>query len=206
MKARLGKSAGGAICLALLAACPAFAQTPPPTRADFSAEPASDDARRLADWVVASGDSQGLPFLIVDKIDARVFAFEPQGSIRGAAPALLGLAKGDVSPPGIGTRKLSQIAPAERITPSGRFEAGLGRNLGGKEILWIDYDAAISLHPVVDGTPAERRAQRLASRTALDNRISYGCINVPARFYAEVVQPLFEPANGIVYILPELKP
>ena len=197
----------GAFCLALLAAWPAFAQAPPPTaKADFSGETASAGVRRMADWVVASGDSQGLPFLIVDKADARVFAFDGRGVIQGAVPALLGMAKGDVSPPGIGTRKLAQIGPADRITPSGRFEAGLGRNIGAKDILWIDYESALSLHAVVPGTRAERRAQRLATPTAVDNRISYGCVNVPAHFFEGVVEPLFRPAAGIVYILPEIEP
>ena len=38
-----------------------------------------------------------------------------------------------------------------------------------------------------------------------DNRISYGCINVPANFYDTVVRPAFTGANGIVYILPEVR-
>jgi hypothetical protein len=40
----------------------------------------------------------------------------------------------------------------------------------------------------------------------LDNRISYGCINVPAKFYDAVVVPAFTGTVGIVYILPETKP
>ena len=190
-----------AVLLALLAAAPAAAE---PTRAGFAAEPASADARRLADWVVRSGDAHGRPFILVDKIGARVFAFDAAGQIRGAAPVLLGLARGDVSPPGIGSRKLSTITPAERITPAGRFEAGFGRNLTGKDILWVDYDAAISLHRVVTAKAAEKRLQRLATASIDDNRISYGCINVPVAFYEGVVRPLFLPASGIVYILPDI--
>ncbi|RZJ44066.1 MAG: L,D-transpeptidase, partial [Brevundimonas sp.] len=38
-----------------------------------------------------------------------------------------------------------------------------------------------------------------------DNRISYGCINVPAPFYATVIRPLFESGEGIVYVLPETR-
>jgi len=68
----------------------------------------------------------------------------------------------------------------------------------------VDYAAAISLHRVVTTNPKERRAQRLASPSALDNRISYGCINVPAPFYDTVVRPAFTGTSGIVYILPEV--
>ncbi len=84
--------------------------------------------------------------------------------------------------------------------------ASLDRNLRGKEILWVDYDSAVSMHPVITSKPAERRAQRLATPTPLDNRISYGCINVPAKFFENVVRPAFAGTNGIVYVLPESRP
>ncbi len=73
-------------------------------------------------------------------------------------------------------------------------------------MLWVDYAAAISLHRVVTSNPKERRLQRLASATPLDNRISYGCINVPAAFYDGVVRPAFSRSSGVVYILPEVRP
>lgn len=200
--------------LGLLAAVAALAQSavagevrvPVAARANFAGRTASVDARRLADWIVASGDSHGLPFVILDKANARVFAFNAKGIARGSAPALIGMAKGDVSPPGIGELALADITPAMRITPAGRFEAKLGRDLGPKDVLWVDYDAAVSLHRVFTGNAAEHRLQRLATATILDNRISYGCINVPVSFYEGVVQPLFKPANGVVYILPEVTP
>ena len=160
----------------------------------------------MADWAIARDDTHGRPFVVVDKLAARVFAFDGRGTLVGATPALLGLARGDDITPGIGSLRLADITPAQRVTPAGRYEAHLGANLAGHRILWVDYEAAVSLHPVVTSNAAERRAQRLASRTIDDNRISYGCINVPARFYASVIQPLFAPANGIVYILPETRP
>ena len=144
--------------------------------------------------------------MIVDKVDARVFVFHADGRLRGAAPALLGSARGDDAVPGIGNRPLSSIRPEERTTPAGRFEAALDRNLGGKEILWVDYDTAVSMHPVVTSNAVERRAERLATETPLDNRISFGCINVPAKFFESVVHPAFSGTNGIVYVLPESKP
>ncbi|MEJ7806443.1 MAG: hypothetical protein WKG03_11060, partial [Telluria sp.] len=70
----------------------------------------------------------------------------------------------------------------------------------------VDYAAAISMHRVVTSNPAERRAQRLASPSPLDNRISYGCINVPVKFYESVLSPSFKQSSGIVYILPDNKP
>jgi hypothetical protein len=110
---------------------------------------------------------------------------------------------GDVAVPGIGNRKMSSIRPEERTTPAGRFVASLGRNLSGVEILWVDYDTAISMHRVITTKPKEHRLQRLATPTPLDNRISYGCINVPVKFYVNVLRPAFTGTNGIVYVLPE---
>ncbi|MDP3669334.1 MAG: L,D-transpeptidase [Telluria sp.] len=143
--------------------------------------------------------------MIVDKKNARVFVFYPNGKLRGAAAVLLGEAVGDDSVPGIGERKLSSIRPEERTTPAGRFVAAIDRNIHGKDILWVDYAAAISLHRVVTNNPKERRAERLATPTSLDNRISYGCINVPAAFFNKIVMPAFTKTNGIVYVLPETR-
>ncbi len=159
----------------------------------------------MADWIVDSGDNQRLPFLIVDKAHAKVFMFDATGKIQGAAAALLGMARGDDSIPDIGKRKLSSIRPDERTTPAGRFVASLGRNLHGKEILWVDYEGAISLHRVVTSNPKEQRTERLTSSTTADNRISYGCINVPVHFYERIVSPAFKQTSGIVYVLPETR-
>jgi hypothetical protein len=174
-------------------------------RADFEGEHASPDARHFADWVVDSGDNRSLPFAIVDKVGARVYVFNADGRLRGAAPALLGLARGDDSVPGIGELKLSAMRPWERTTPAGRFVASLGHRSGGEEILWVDYHDAISMHRVINTNPRERRPHRLATPTVADNRISYGCINVPIKFYDKVVSPTFTGTNGIVYVLPETK-
>lgn len=176
-----------------------------PGRANFGAETASVEAQQLAQWVLHTTDNRGLPFIIIDKVQARVFVFGADGLLQGASTALLGLAIGDDSVPGIGQRPLASIRAEERTTPAGRFVASLDRDLHGKELLWVDYDTSISLHKVVKGTPKERRAQRLASPSALDKRITYGCINVPAEFYETVVNPAFRGTNGIVYVLPETR-
>ena len=175
-------------------------------RADFGGERVSVDARQVADWIVASADHGGLPFVIVDKKDARVFVFDAAGRIRGAAPALLGVARGDHSVPGIGEREYSEMPPKDRTTPAGRFVAALGTSTRGEDVLWVDYEGAVSLHRVVTARPEERRLQRLATPTPLDNRISYGCINVPKQFYESVVGPAFSGTEGIVYVLPETRP
>lgn len=163
---------------------------------------ASPVVQRLKSWVLQTGDNQGLPFVLIDKVNAQVFAFDRDGRLLGATPVLLGLARGDIAPPDIGDRLLSAIGPEDRITPSGRYVAAIGQNLTGASVLWIDYDGALSLHPV-RGRPADRRLQRLATPTPEDNRISYGCVNVPVAFYEDVIAPTFRGTVGVVYILPE---
>jgi hypothetical protein len=172
--------------------------------ADFHGEAASADVREIANWAVRTGDNQGLGFILVDKRMAKVYVFTRDGRLSGVTTALLGLAKGDDSVPGIGQRRLATIRPEERTTPAGRYVAGVGRDLQ-KDVLWIDYDAALSLHRVVHGNPGDRRLERLASPSLAEKRISYGCINVPAQFYDEQVGKAFKGANAIVYILPEVK-
>ena len=173
--------------------------------ANFNHAQATPEAKRVADWVVASSDNRRMPFIVVDKTDARVFVFDASGTLKGAAPALLGSALGDDSTPGIGNRPLSAILPEERTTPAGRFIASLDRNLHGTPMLWVDYDTALSMHPVITSNPREQRAQRLATPTPLDNRISYGCINVPSLFFKAVVMPTFKGTFGVVYVLPEVR-
>jgi hypothetical protein len=177
-------------------------------RADFNSEKASTETRHVADWVVHSGDNhagdkRALSFVIVDKAQARVFVFDAQGKLRGAAPALLGIGIGDTAPKGIGDRKLSSIKPQDRITPAGRFVAQLGDSTRKEDVLWIDYAGAVSMHRVVR---TKDRLQRLASDSPSDNRISFGCINIPAKFYEDVLRPAFKGAFGIVYVLPETRP
>ena len=146
-----------------------------------------------------------MPYVIVDKVRAKVFVFDAGGQLRGSAAALLGLARGDTSVPGIGARKLSTIRPEERTTPAGRFVASLDRGLKGEQILWVDYDSAVALHRVSAGAPQERRLERIESALASELRITYGCINVPVNFYEAVVVPAFTGTSGIVYVMPETR-
>ena len=174
--------------------------------ADFGTISPSKDARRLADWVAQTRDNGDAEFMIVDKRNARVYVFDATARLRATSPVLLGAAKGDHSVPGIGSRPISQVRPEERTTPAGRFVAERGRNHKGEDIVWVDYDAAVSMHRVRASNPTERRLQRLATPTVADNRISYGCINVPVSFYETYVSPTVSKKRAIVYVLPEVKP
>jgi len=144
------------------------------------------------------------PWAVLDKKNARLYLFDSSGALRASTPVLLGSATGDDSVPGIGDRRIADIRPFEKTTPAGRFLTEPGSNLQGEDIVWVDYDAAISMHRVRP-LKGERRLQRLASPGAADNRISYGCINLPARFYDRWMKPVFGARAGILYVMPETR-
>ncbi|HYD74737.1 hypothetical protein [Ramlibacter sp.] len=177
----------------------------PPRHAVFGGRRPPEPVRQVADWAVDSGDHGRRAFAIVDKQDARVWLFGPDGVLVQQVPALLGAAVGDDPVPGIGEKPLSQVRPEEKTTPAGRFVAEPGVNTHGEDIVWVSYDLAVSMHRVRPLVKAERRLQRLASSTSRDNRISFGCINLPVAFYEKVFSPLVRSAGAIIYVLPETR-
>jgi hypothetical protein len=180
---------------------------PPPhrTAAEFGAVAPTPDARRMADWVVVRDDNGALPFFVIDKHDARLYVFQADGVLAGSSPVLLGAARGDDSFPGIGDVPIAQVRPWQRTTPAGRFVTQPGLDDEHHDVVWVDYDAAVAMHRVINKVRAERRPERLASPSPLDNRISFGCINVPIPFFDDVVSPMFGKRRGVAYIIPEVR-
>jgi hypothetical protein len=166
---------------------------------------AADPVSRVVEWIASSDDNASMPFVVIDKRAARLHVFDAHGRTVADTAVLLGSAAGDDSVPGVGNKPLSQVLPEERTTPAGRFPGQRGRNLGGEDIVWIDYDAAVSMHRVRAANPREQRLQRLASITPDDNRISYGCVNIPAAFFDAHIAPTFATQRAMVYVLPEHK-
>ncbi|HEY0332411.1 MAG TPA: L,D-transpeptidase [Stenotrophomonas sp.] len=162
----------------------------------------SDTVIELAGWVVASKDSQGYPFVVIDKTAAQILVFDGNGQLRGAAPGLFGSAIGDHSAPGVAGLALREIPGRDRTTPAGRFVGGFGPSTDAGRVLWVDYDSSVSMHPTATGVPAEKRAERLASPSPDDNRVTHGCINVSPEFYERIIRPTFE-RGGLFYILPD---
>ena len=173
--------------------------------ANFGAAKPSVDARYVANWIADSRDNARAEFFIIDKKSARVYVFDADARLRATSPVLLGSAKGDDSVPGIGLKPIAAVKPAERTTPAGRFVAERGRNNLGEDVVWVDYDAAVSMHRVRTTNSRERRLERLATPAVEDNRISYGCINVPVAFYNAHIKPAFVKHRALVYVLPEVK-
>lgn len=191
---------------ATASAVPDVAVNTSPLVPDFGEVTPTDEARELVQWIARTRDNAGMPFVVVDKRAARLHVFDPAVRLRDSTAVLLGSAPGDDSVPGIGQRPVHEVQPHERTTPAGRFVGQFGHTLTGEDVVWVDYGAAVSMHRVRPTLqPKEQRAERLASERIDDNRISYGCINVPAAFYDTHIQPVFSQMPAMVYVLPEHK-
>jgi hypothetical protein len=169
-----------------------------------AAAPASESAevQAMAREVRLSRDSAGQPFAIVDKRNAQLAVYDARGRLAGVSAALLGLMPGDHSAPDA-ARKLAQgrLGAAERTTPAGRYVAVSGLNLNGERVVWFDYAQALAIHRLRPAPPHERRAERLASPSPDDNRITLGCVVVEAAFFDAVVLPLLGRGPRLVYVL-----
>ena len=202
------QSAGAVLLLVLL--CPGalhasdkLAQLP---QLNGASKSVTADARIVAHWVAANADNQRLPFVIIDKRNAKAFVFDADRQLQGVTPVLLGLATGDDGLEDLSGREVSSLRPEERTTPAGRFVGEPGHNLLGEDVVWFNYAAKLAIHRLRPDHQRERRAQRLASVSALDNRISLGCIVVPSAFYDHVIRRVLGQSRSVIYVLPETRP
>jgi hypothetical protein len=184
----------------------AAALAPLPAVAELAELEASADARNAVQWIRRSGDAQGRPFAVVDKLGARIYVFDGDGKLVGQSTALLGSTLGDHTVPGVGEQaQTGYVGPDERTTPAGRFEARPGVNLSGEPIIWVDYESAFAIHRLRPGSSYKVRASSLANIEA-SKRLSWGCVVVPVAFYEQVVQRVLGSAPSVVYVLPEMHP
>ena len=168
--------------------------------------PTSDAAvQSFAADVVRAGDAAGMAFAVLDKPTATVTVFDAKGQFMARTPVLVGQAVGDVAPADIGTRPLSKVKLSEKVTSAGRYVTEGGRNHQGEDIVWLDYNQALSMHRVRN-VKGENRPHRLTTATLSDKRISFGCVNMPPSFYERYIDPLFGKQKGVVYVLPETQP
>ena len=196
----LATALGAALCALALQA-----QASTPSGMVPPAFETSGMVQQFAQDVVRSADAEGRTFGVIDKPSATLWIFDAQGRPVASSPVLVGQAVGDVAPPDIGTRPLSKVKLHEKVTNAGRFVTEAGSNHKGEDIVWLDYNAALSMHRVRN-VPGESRTKRLQTPTVADNRISFGCVNIPASFYDRYIDPLFSRSKGVVYVLPETKP
>ena len=167
----------------------------------------SEAVARVVSWVAGAGDTHGLPWAVIARRQAPRFLFDAKGKQVAAAPVLIGIAPGDEASPGVGSKKLADLGPAEKTTPAGRYLAKFGLPVAGERVLWVDYATSVAIHPIpTDAGAREKRRERMLSPTPDDNRITFGCINVPKAVYGRQIQPMFRRKGGYVYVLPDTKP
>jgi hypothetical protein len=180
-------------------------EPPPLTTADFGTVNPTAAARRMADWIVVRHDNGKLPFIVLDKHDARLYVFEPEGHLVDDTPVLLGSSHGDDTFPGIGDVPISKVKPYQRTTAAGRFVTQPGLDADKTDVVWLDYDAALAMHRVINKVKSEHRLQRIVSHDPAVRRISWGCINIPIAFFDRNISPVFGKRSGVAYVIPETK-
>ncbi|EPC0092402.1 LPD38 domain-containing protein [Escherichia coli] len=155
----------------------------------------SSTASVVRAWVQETKDNQGQKYIIADKVAGELYVMDSRGNVLATMPALYGSRKGDAAVPG--------------QTPAGIFmlqqRHDVGVSLGGDVQQFAEHtDGSIwAIHRVLTANPKQMREARLKSATAADNRISLGCINVPADMYDKYLKNGFQ---GKLYVIPEKKP
>ena len=92
--------------------------------------------RNVVQWSVATHDHAGLPFVVVDKSEARIYAFDPQGRLRGTAPVQA--EGGDATP-----------------FPAGRFTAEPLAAAGSASVVWANGTTRVAVRPNESDVSAE---------------------------------------------------
>jgi N12 class adenine-specific DNA methylase len=147
--------------------------------------------------------TSGKGFIIADKPAGMMHVFAADGSLIAQDTALYGKDKGD-------RMGVSSLKGGPKVTPAGGFALRWAESeyAGGQQLELVgseDADGAvIAVHAAWLGDPKEKRAERLASLTADDNRISYGCINSAHDTFLNKVLP--EAPNldgGMAFVLPD---
>lgn len=159
------------------------------------------DVVKTAQWALDTKDTEGYPFIVTDKVGAAMYFFDENGVLLKKSPVLVGKNVGDF----IGN------TDAGRITPSGRFEiapetdATYGNVFSVMGTDMVDSETGdlveVAIHRLALHDPSENRPQRIATKTPLDNRISWGCLNLDNKVMDWAVRNY--PLGGVIYILPE---
>ena len=184
---------------------PTIRQVPELALADFGNMKPSPAAREMADWIVSRHDNGRLPFVVLDKHNATLYAFQPDGVALESTNVLLGQSHGDDTFPGIGNVPISKVKPYQRTTAAGRFVTRPGLDEDKTDVVWLDYDAALAMHRVINKVKSEHRLQRIVSSDPRVRRISWGCINIPIDFFDRRISPVFGKHTGVAYVIPETK-
>ncbi len=150
----------------------------------------SRPASAVNSWVQQSKDNAGRPYIIADKQSGEIHIVGADGQVKATAPALYGRKIGDGMTIG--------------ETPAGIFtihQEAAPASYGGdlQQFATAPDGDVYAIHRVLTNNKQDRPG-RLASPTAEDNRISLGCINIPADLYNKYLSGKFD---GKLYVLPD---
>ena len=144
--------------------------------------------------------SDPVDVIIADKSDGNIYLWKNESKTLFKAPALFGKTYSDFfSQAEYDSGKVTGF-----ITPAGTFAATkMYSTYMSNYILAFVYGKkyVLAIHPVVIGKTDQRRLERLNSPEGGDNRITNGCINVPAEFFYTVLYTL--PDKTKLVVLPE---
>lgn len=150
-------------------------------------------ASTVNSWVREVKDNSGQRYIIADKASGEIHIMDASGKVLATAPALYGSKTGDgmsigETPAGIFTLQ-QEAAPASYGGDLQQFASAPNGDV-------------YAIHRVLTTNPKQNRLGRLASKTAADNRVSLGCINIPIETYNKYLSSGFK---GKLYIIPDQK-
>lgn len=154
----------------------------------------SSAAKASLDHIIDTNDNGGRPFVIADKKAGKLYLMNADGKVVDTTPALFGKTPSD-------SAKTSGVTGAGKYDLKYNRDARLPSGYAGS-VQSFDTGAngeQFAIHRVID-VKGQNRQSRLDSKTARDNRITLGCINVPAEFYD---QHLDNELGAVLYVLPE---
>ena len=154
----------------------------------------SSATKASLDHIIDTNDNGGRPFVIADKKAGKLYLMNADGKVVDTTPALFGKTPSD-------SAKTSGVTGAGKYDLKYNRDARLPSGYAGS-VQSFDTGAngeQFAIHRVID-VKGQNRQSRLDSKTARDNRITLGCINVPAEFYN---QHLDNELGAVLYVLPE---
>jgi hypothetical protein len=119
---------------------------------ELAHEAASVEVRHIAQWAVATHDHGGLPFVVVDPGEARIYAFDPQGHPRGNGPM--------------------RVQADETLAVAGRLVADPITSARSGAIVWANADAQLAV-----GTGDEDAAEPLTPALRVDPAFWRDCLS-----------------------------
>jgi hypothetical protein len=144
---------------------------------DLAREGWSPEVRQVAAWAIRTNDHRGLPFLVIDQVHTRLFAFDGSGRLAGSTPIL-------------------RNPVDDELTPAGRFVADSRRSARPGVIVWANEHDTLSL----DGAPPPKQRDHDPLAAGFHHRWG-SSLHIARDFYQRHLQA-FRHQGSVAYVLP----